>query len=253
MNFYELSCVEQYQCMHAKIVSWSPAGVPAVFEAFPVACPAWEGHNISILIWGIATKKINVIIKKRSNQNQNCFTCLAAPQLHPAKLINLPTPVGQSLIWVAQQRKHVHMLAVTYFLQSWSQLLEGRLLRRNLWVLQPRWEPTLGKVCFGLFSQPSTASKPRRWPRPAGSLGWWPPQWGRSYWQGCQDRNGIFLLACNQSAPSRVTWEASGLTSSTVLNQTPQSLDKNSNPSKQEWKRDEHVRTKCVICWWSGF
>ena len=116
--------------------------------------------------------------------------------------INLPTPAWQSL------RVHLPMW-FPYFLQSWSQLLQGRLLSRNLWVLQPRREPTLGKVC-GLFSPPSTAWSPRRWPRPAGSLGWWPPQWGRSYWQGCQDRSGTFWLvsgcAMNQSPEKEQVW-----------------------------------------------
>ena len=147
-----------------------------------------SAYWFSTLICVSQCKKI--LRSNRKEENQRFCTCLEALPRHPAMQINLPTPAGQSLrvpMWVP------------YFLQSWSQLLQGRLLSRNLWVLQPRREPTLGKVC-GLFSPPSTAWSPRRWPRPAGSLGWWPPRWGRSYWQGCQDKSGTFSLACKQSA-----------------------------------------------------
>ena len=51
------------------------------------------------------------------------------------------------------------------------------------------WEKSVG----GIWSPPSTAWSPRRWPQPAGSLGWWPPQWGRSCPRGCRDGNATFF------------------------------------------------------------
>ena len=128
--------------------------------------------------------KTNIKYQQEKSKPSWGPTCPGDLPLPPAGPTNLPTPGGWSLaaIWVT-----------TYFLQSWGQLLKGRLLWRNLRLLQPRREPTLGRV-WGLFPQPSTAWSPRRSPRPAGWQSWWPPRWGRSCWQGCQDRSGIFLL-----------------------------------------------------------
>ena len=173
--------------------------------------------------------KTNIKYQQEKSKPSWGPTCPGDLPLPPAGPTNLPTPGGWSLaaIWVT-----------TYFLQSWGQLLKGRLLWRNLRLLQPRREPTLGRV-WGLFPQPSTAWSPRRSPRPAGWQSWWPPRWGRwSCWRGCQDRSGIFCFGGRvQSSPSHLTIITSDQFD--CAEPAPQSLDQTFQP----------LETRKETCW----